>query len=72
MKVKKIEKKLRLNKLTIADLSVKEMAEMFGGKVVNTGTEDQLPPSVTGKCVCDPVAVDADYIVLPDTEEMCK
>ncbi len=57
MKAKKLEKKLQLNKLTVANLNVSAMANLLGGKAASL----ECDQTNTLKCACheadDDVAV---------------
>lgn len=54
MKAKKLEKKLQLNKLTVADLDFNAMAGLRGGRLVTIECDE----TNTVKCACD--EADAD------------
>lgn len=61
MRTKNLAKKLRLNKLTIANIGDREMDRVFGGKIVATDT-GKLPPTET--CYCAPEVDGEDLAAL--------
>jgi len=65
MRIKTLAKKLRLNKLTIANIDGREMGGVLGGKIVATDT-GKIPPTET--CFCAPVDAEDQAALAPVTD----